>query len=458
MGVTTSSPATKAGGGRSKPKNDTSRRPSFAVGQGKDIMISYSHTDVEWMRKIKERLESAGISVWVDEAYLGAGVEFLSKIGQAIVDAKLFLSLLSTTSVKSKYCKDELALAYVSNKLIFPCALQTREELSNDMDFGMKLTLAPMKWIYFSSDRPIKDSCDELIIEIKLKLKELKEEEEEVDSQENSTLSPHSVSTRSPKKRLLKRQMTQGNMGNDVDIKGDEKNEDFWKKYFKGQNKVLWTKFKGMFNEEYGPSLDKVYSNADKEWLLSVLHVEINEDGNEFIEMEDYDKFCTIDGEKYPFWDRVHEEAVISYTMKEVFSFGSSVRLDAIQNLAKIKSPAVVEALLDLCKDSDHNVQSIAAISLAHTGSTSARVTNRLLKLCENKDRLVRESACLALGHLKIVKAVPKLIQLWRNDTISHVREAAEVALDQIGGEEAETAMHITKVLQDEIRLLSIKT
>ena len=41
-----------------------------------------------------------------------------------------------------------------------------------------------------------------------------------------------------------------------------------------------------------------------------------------------------------------------------------------------------------------------------------------------------------------------------RNDVISSVREAAQVALEQIGGEEAEKAMHMTRVLTEEIRML----
>ena len=42
-----------------------------------------------------------------------------------------------------------------------------------------------------------------------------------------------------------------------------------------------------------------------------------------------------------------------------------------------------------------------------------------------------------------------------RNDFISHVREAAQVALEQIGGDEAEKAIHMTKVLSEEIRFLT---
>ena len=36
-----------------------------------------------------ESLENSGISVWVDVTGLKAGVDFLSKIGQAIIDAKV---------------------------------------------------------------------------------------------------------------------------------------------------------------------------------------------------------------------------------------------------------------------------------------------------------------------------------------------------------------------------------
>ena len=55
----------------------------------------------------------------------------LSSLGQ------VFLSLLSTRSATSKYCKDELALAYVSSKPIFPCMIEPYSEVTQVMDFGM---------------------------------------------------------------------------------------------------------------------------------------------------------------------------------------------------------------------------------------------------------------------------------------------------------------------------------
>lgn len=92
------------------------------------------------------RLEDAGISVWVDSTGLRSGVDFLSKIGQAIIDAKLFVSLVSEKSLKSKFCRDELSLAYISDKFLFPVALDSLSNLVGVMDTGkaeiMKTSLA----------------------------------------------------------------------------------------------------------------------------------------------------------------------------------------------------------------------------------------------------------------------------------------------------------------------------
>ena len=38
---------------------------------------------------LTDKLEAQGISVWVDVASIDAGADFLSKIGEAIIDAKV---------------------------------------------------------------------------------------------------------------------------------------------------------------------------------------------------------------------------------------------------------------------------------------------------------------------------------------------------------------------------------
>ncbi|XP_071790819.1 uncharacterized protein [Asterias amurensis] len=56
-------------------------------------------------------------------------------------------------------------------------------------------------------------------------------------------------------------------------------------------------------------------------------------------------EFCIVN-ESFEFWQRGEEQALKSYTMREVFSMDSTVRIDAIQNLSKFYSNSVVEALL----------------------------------------------------------------------------------------------------------------
>lgn len=47
--------------------------------------------------------------------------------------------------------------------------------------------------------------------------------------------------------------------------------------------------------------------------------------------------FVTIDGEEIDFKTRVQEQALETYTMHKVFNMESTVRLDAIENLSKLK-------------------------------------------------------------------------------------------------------------------------
>ncbi|XP_038059074.1 uncharacterized protein LOC119730313 [Patiria miniata] len=429
----------KDSGDMEKGSSETAGRgPSRSISmEPKDIMISYSHQDKDQMRQIRDGLEKAGVTVWVDEVGLKAGVEFFNKIGQAIVDAKLFLSLLSTRSVVSKYCKDELALAYVSSKPIFPCALESREDMIPLMDFGMRLQLAPVEWTMFSDTAAINQSMMELVKKIQSKLTELNQAE------------------KTDKRGKFQRQRSHLNLHSKpaFDVK---KEVDFWDKNFKGQSSVDWEKFEAVFLEEYSSQLDEMFKNVDQLWLLSILNNEMDEDSDGIVTKQHYNEFCTVNGERCEFWQRVQEHALESYTMREVFSMNSTVRIDAIQNLSKFHSSSVLEALLDLCSDKDENVRAVAALSLARVADPQNKhAVGRMMNLLKDKDRLVRESGCLALGHIKAEEAAPQLVNLWRNDAISNVREAAQVALEKIGGEEAKKAMHITKVLSDEIKKLS---
>ncbi|XP_041348008.1 uncharacterized protein LOC121367734 isoform X2 [Gigantopelta aegis] len=416
----------------------------------KDLMISYSHADREMMMRIKDKLQSSGISVWVDVSGLRAGVDFLSKIGQAIIDAKLLVSLLSKTSVKSKYCKDELALGYVSNCAIFPVALESKEILYPLMDTGMKLQLASYPWLLVDDPDKVEGVLEELVVELK---DELKRKAALLDEKTEKKVA---VKSR-PK---FQRQMSRQNL-NRHRIKQVEADETllimpgkYWSDRY-SSNTIQWKKFVTDFMFLYKSHLEKTFTSDDQVWLMSILRREMEVGEDDMLDKEKFLAFCEIDDEVFPLWVRVQDQALESISMKGVFDMDSSVRVEAIENLGKYRSPAVIQALHDLLSDPDANVRAVAAVSLARTNASDKHTINCIMNILNDNDRLVREAGCLALGHLQAKPAVKKILNMWRNDVISHVRDAAFVALQQIGGAEVEREMHVTKVLADEIRQLT---
>jgi hypothetical protein len=50
---------------------------------------------------------------------------------------QVFLFIVSEQAIASKYCQDELALSYISNKAILPVGLSDPANLFASMDTGM---------------------------------------------------------------------------------------------------------------------------------------------------------------------------------------------------------------------------------------------------------------------------------------------------------------------------------
>merc|ERR1712226_427230 len=101
--------------------------------------------------------------------------------------------------------------------------------------------------------------------------------------------------------------------------------------------------------EVYNDALAVVFNPTNIEWMINILGRELEiEDNDGQVTYENYEKFCTVDDEIQPFWDRIQDQALESWTMKEVFNMESSVRVEAIENLGKFRSSSVIEALTDL--------------------------------------------------------------------------------------------------------------
>ena len=406
---------------------------------GNDVIISYDPEDRNYVLKIRDKLKEAGIAVWVETYDLGGCANVFSKVGQAVVDAKVFFFLVSVDSVKSKLCQDQLALAYISKKNILPVAIDDENEVSDAMDNGMRLQLAGFEWSFLDREI-IEDGLPALVDRIKQMIEDVEASNENEEKKQKSD----------EKKRYLRSAKSRSRIRASRIHLQDAKA--YWTDSFGAIAAMKWERFRVKILEDFMADFQKTFGDEDTEWLLAILHRELLVQQDEMVTFQNFIEFCTIDEKTLPLWSRIQEQARESYAMRDVFNMDSSVRVDAIENLGKFKSLTVIGALRDLLTDKDVNVQAVAIISLARTGAHDIDTIVALRKCLRAKDRVVREAACLSLGHLGIEAAVDELVNLWRNDIISNVREAALVALNNIGGDKANEAIRVTQVLEKEIR------
>ena len=87
-----------------------------------DIFISYSSKDVAIAKQIKSILESPprSVSCWMaSDATITSGDDFRVRIVEAIRRSKVFLIILSESSMASDWCSQELSFAILENKKIY---------------------------------------------------------------------------------------------------------------------------------------------------------------------------------------------------------------------------------------------------------------------------------------------------------------------------------------------------
>ncbi len=114
----------------------------------------------------------------------------------------------------------------------------------------------------------------------------------------------------------------------------------------------------------------------------------------------------------------------------------------------------MLSSLLDLLEENDANLRAVAAISLSKVGEGHQEVHEALLTATEDGDRLVREAAILSIGKMKCEQAIPRILQIWRNDPIAPVRAAAEIALQQMEVPATKSARKMVDLISKEITSL----
>ncbi len=86
----------------------------------KDIFISYSQRDQEFVTRLASDLDTQVAGVWFDQSAIQLGENWHDEIMDGIRECKAFILVLSPDAVESKYVREEVNKALELGKTIFP--------------------------------------------------------------------------------------------------------------------------------------------------------------------------------------------------------------------------------------------------------------------------------------------------------------------------------------------------
>ncbi|XP_071094220.1 uncharacterized protein [Haliotis cracherodii] len=423
-----------------------------------DVVIAYCPCDTDFVRKLADALREAKLSVWYASPSLPHHQVGQLK-SQAILGCKAFLPILSKDSASDKQLNDELALAYISDSAVFPVGLSTYRDLAPILSGGTRLMLAKINWVFVFKDTLYRENVPKLIDCIHNIL--LHHEREAATTQDLVTTHGMKININFTHgldfatEYLGEEDVTTNPSNQQASLARSGLSYDFWDRHFEGRTEVPWKDFKDAFVLDYGDKIVEQYSEDKKKLFVNLMYKDIF-DLKKTVSKFVYNQACSnnMNADPHCFYNRIEEYAIAYLSLREVIGMDSTLRITTIQSLGKFSFPAIVNGLSDLLHDDDPNIRAVAAIALAKAGKQRRETVDKLISIMEDEDRLVRESACLSLGYLKSQRAVSYIVDRWRNDPISTVRQAAELALSKMNVEEAQKCIQVTKVLSAEMSAL----
>ncbi len=134
----------------------------------KDVFISYSRVDGEFTEALKKALEDQGLDVWFDKEEIPIGTDFQSYINKSIIDAHVFLFIISPNSAISEFCSIEVNEALRYNKKIIPIVYRLGDTEEEKMQVKkMHDSLKAINWFFLEKGKQeISDRIESLVSDI----------------------------------------------------------------------------------------------------------------------------------------------------------------------------------------------------------------------------------------------------------------------------------------------------
>lgn len=117
--------------------------------QSADIFISYSRKDIAFARLIRSSLQSSGLDTWIDWDRIPVGERWWDEICQAIEKSNVFMFIISSSSMGSSVCRDEINQALKNHKRIIPILV---DQLTPEAVHQVVPELPELNWVVFEKD------------------------------------------------------------------------------------------------------------------------------------------------------------------------------------------------------------------------------------------------------------------------------------------------------------------
>ena len=121
-----------------------------------DAFISYSRKDLAFARRLHEGMQDSGFESWIDWKDIPPSADWKREIKAAIEQSDAFIVILSSHSVDSSTCSEEVAHAIENNKRLIPIVL-------GDLDAqSVPPQLAALNWIIVDPEGDLEVALDTL--------------------------------------------------------------------------------------------------------------------------------------------------------------------------------------------------------------------------------------------------------------------------------------------------------
>jgi hypothetical protein len=127
------------------------------VPRPREVFISYSRKDQEFVRRLDEELKRRDREAWVDWEGIPPGDKWEKTIYGAIEATHTFIFVLTPDSIASEVCGKEIAHAAANNKRLVPIV---HREVVDDR---VPRSLGELNWIFFRDSDDFEEATDKLI-------------------------------------------------------------------------------------------------------------------------------------------------------------------------------------------------------------------------------------------------------------------------------------------------------